>query len=84
MLDINRKGTITEEISQEATFTSRRIISVIPYEQDRVEIAFVDAGEEGENYQTIQASFADYQKFLEHQIGMLIDSVINNNSSADK
>lgn len=84
VLEINRKSTIKKEVTQEVIFNSRRIMSVIPYEQDRVEITFIDSGEEGEKYQTIQASFADYQKFLEHQICILIDSVTNNDASANQ
>lgn len=84
MLEINRKSTITKEVSQEVIFNSRRIVSVVPYEKDHVEITFIDSGEEGEKYQTIQASFADYQKFLEHQICILIDSVTNNDTSVNQ
>ena len=73
MLEIHQKGTIMTEVPQEELFTQRRITSITVFEQDHVEITFVDLGEKGEKYQTINAPFADYQKYLEHPICTLID-----------
>lgn len=73
VLEINQKGTIMTEVPQEELFTQRRITSITVYEQDHVEITFVDSGKKGEKYQTINAPFADYQKYLEHPICTLID-----------
>ena len=76
MLEINQKGTIMTEVPKETLFTQRRIMSITVFENDHVEISFVDSGENGEKYQTISVPFKDYQKYLEHPTCTLIDGNI--------
>lgn len=77
MLEINQEGTLIHQISQNAIFKKRQIISVSVIENESVEIDYIDTSDDGEKYQVAKASFNDYQEKLEHCISDLIDKTNN-------
>lgn len=77
MLEINQKENVLREVSREEVFTRRQITALSIFEQDHVEISFIDSSDNGDKPQTISITFEDYQKYLEHQICTLIDGANN-------